>query len=106
MSNPTMVYRVGKKLKVDGQFFDYKIVEADLPQSADGDSKSELDVALSKGWFRTPAEALEGIPSDSEAPTREELESKAIELDIEFTKSTRDKTIAKKIAEVLSTQES
>lgn len=105
MSNPTMVYKKGKKLKVDGEYFDYKIVEAELPEDAAEDAESELDVALSDGWFKTPAEALEGIPDDEEAPTREELEAKATELGIEFAANTRDKTLAKKIAEVLEAQE-
>lgn len=101
MSNPTMVYKKGTKLKVDGEFFDYEIVEADAEEG----EESELDQALSEGWFRTPAEALEGIPSDNELPTREELEAKANELGIEFASNTRDKTLAKKIAEALENQE-
>lgn len=101
MSNPTMVYKKGSKLKVDGEFFDYKIVEAELPEDASEDAESELDVALSDGWFKTTGEALEETPSDDEAPTRAELEAKATELGIEFTEGTRDKTLAKKIAEKL-----
>jgi hypothetical protein len=100
-----MVYKKGKKLKVDGELFDYQIVEAELPEGAAEDAESELDQALSDGWFRTPAEALEGVPTDDEAPTREELEAKAAELGIEFTDGTRDKTLVKKIAEALAAQE-
>lgn len=105
MANPTMVYKKGKKLKVDGEFFDYKIVEAELPEGAAEDAESELDKALSDGWFKTTGEALEETPSDDETPTRAELEAKATKLGIEFTDGTRDKTLTKKIAEALEAQE-
>lgn len=101
MSNPTMVYRKGKKLKVDGEYFDYKIVEGDLPEDADEDAESELDGALGDGWFRTPAEALEGVPSDDEAPTRDELKAKADELGLEYAGNISTKNLAKLVEEAL-----
>lgn len=70
-----MVYMVGTMLRHDGYDFDYRIVEAET---------SELDDALADGWYRTPAEALAGVPSDSEAPTRAELKAKADELDLAY----------------------
>ena len=99
MSQPTMVYKCPGKHKIHGGKFDYKIVDAELPEGGEGDT--ELEEALADGWYRTTTEAKEGVPSDDEAPTREELEAKATELGIEFTEGTRDKTLAKKIAEAL-----
>lgn len=99
MSNPTMVYKKGTKLKVDGEFFDYKIVEADLLEGEEGDT--ELDDALADGWFRTTGEALEGIPSDEEAPTRDELKAKADELGLEYAGNISTKKLAELVAEAL-----
>lgn len=93
-----MVYRKGTKLKVDGEFFNYTIVEADTPEDAD---ESELDKALADGWFRTPAEALEGVPSDNEVPTRDELKAKADELGLEYPGNISNKKLAELVAEAL-----
>ena len=98
MSNPTMVYIVGTTLKHDGNIFDYKIVEADVPEGAEG---SELDAALADGWYRTPAEALEGVPSDDAAPTREELKTKADELNLEYPGNISTKKLAELVYSAL-----
>lgn len=85
MSNPTMIYKhPGRhKLHESGEKFDYKVVEAE-PESEG--AKSELDMALENGWYKTTTEALKA----NEPPTRAELETKANELKIKFTKDTSD----------------
>ena len=95
MINPTMVYRHPGKHKIHGSTFDYKIVDAET---------EELDDALSDGWFRTTLEALEGVPSDDEKPTREELELKAKELGIGYRSDISDKKLLARIEEVLAEQ--
>lgn len=98
MKQATMVYKHPGRHKIHGEMFDYKIVSAE-PEEEGG--KSELDQALSDGWFRTTPEALEGVPSDDEMPTREELEAKCKELKIPFQSTWKDGTLLKKINEVL-----
>lgn len=99
MSTPTMLYKKGAKLKVDGEFYDYIIVEA---ESEEGES-SELDKALADGWFKTPFEALNetandpGSPWIGDLPSREELEAQATELGIKFSSRTSDEKLAEKI---------
>lgn len=98
MKNATMVYKHPGRHKIHGEMFDYKIVEAE-PEEEGGES--ELDQALSDGWFRTTPEALEGVPSDDEMPTREELEAKCKELGISFQSTWKDGTLLEKINEAL-----
>lgn len=89
MEEPTMVYKRGSKIKVDGNRFDYKIVEA-----------AELEGALKDdGWFRTPAEALEGVPSDNEGPTRDELKLMAEQLGVEYPSNISTKKLAELVDE-------
>lgn len=98
MKNATMVYKHPGKHKIHGNRFDFKIVEAD-PEEENGDS--ELDAALADGWFKTTPEALEGVPSDGEMPTRAELEEKANELGISYPSNIKDATLLAKINEAL-----
>ena len=98
MKNPTMVYKHPGRHKIHGNMFDYKIVSAE-PEEEGGES--ELDQALAGGWFKTTPEALEGVPSDDEPPTREELEAKATELGISFPSNIKDETLLQKINEKL-----
>ena len=44
-----MLYKKGKKLLVDGDYFDYLVVE-----------ESQAEKELENGWFYTTQEALEG----------------------------------------------
>lgn len=60
-----------------------------------------LDAALNQGYFRTLPEAIAGHHDDDSAPTREELEAKAAELGIQFSKKTTDKSLSEKIEYVL-----
>ena len=98
MKLATMVYKHPGKHKIHGDLFDYKIVDAE-PEEEGGES--ELDQALSDGWFKTTTEAKEGIPSDDEMPTRAELEAKAEELGIKFQANWKDGTLLEKINEAL-----
>jgi hypothetical protein len=107
MSEPTMVYKSPGKHKIHGGNYDYKIVNA----VAEDGKASELDEALSEGWFKTTKEAsdgvpldgetADGVPLDDEAPTREELETKAAELKISFQKNTSNAALLKKIEKAL-----
>lgn len=90
-----MVYRHPGKHKIHGSTFDYKIVDAEA---------EELDDALSDGWYRTTTEALEGVPSDDEKPTREELELKAKELGLSFPSNIGDAKLLARIEEALAEQ--
>lgn len=109
MKQPTMVYRYpGNKAlgyKHDGDLYDHKVVD----QFAEEGEESELDAALADGWFPSPAEAKAGVVDetgdDTTPPTREELEAKATELGIEFTKRTKDETLLEKIEAALAEQE-
>lgn len=98
MNFPTLVYRTpGTHFSATGTY-DYRgVVDA-----------KELDAALADGWFRSLPEAIAGehaeVENDS-APTRVELETKAVELGIKFDGRTTDKSLAEKIELVLSEQE-
>lgn len=90
-----MVYRHPGRYKIHGSTFDYMVVDADT---------EELDDALSNGWYRTTPEALEGVPSDDEKPTREELEQKAKELGLSFPSNIGDAKLLARIEEALAEQ--
>ena len=78
--------------------------------------KAEFDELLKKGWFPSyeeaaagkiagkiieAAEAFEDAVDEVSAPTRDELETKAKELDVSFNARTSDKKLAERIAEAL-----
>lgn len=88
---PTIVYQTPGTHHCAGGTYSYLGV-------ADADA---LDAALAGGWFPTLPEAIAGEheqPVDNSAPTREELEAKAAELEIKFDGRTTDKLLAEKIA--------
>ena len=97
MSTPTMVYKTGSAIRHDGNYFDYKIVEADAEEGA----KSELEQALEEGWFRTTAEARECVPPDNEGPTREELKEMAQQLGLKYPSNTSTEKLNKLVNEAL-----
>lgn len=73
-------------------------------------SQTELDAALSAGWFRTMPEAIAGVavnhvaPVDEKSPpTRAELEQMASELGIKFDGRTSDRKLSALIDEKLGT---
>ena len=113
MKQPTMVYRypgsAALGFKHGKDIFDHKVVDS----HAEEGEESQLDAALADGWFPSPAEAKAGAiddtgddtGDDTTPPTREELEAKAIELGIEFTKRTKDETLLEKIETALAEQE-
>jgi hypothetical protein len=98
---PKMVFKSpGDQVLPGGKSYGYQAVNSD----------DEADAAVADGWFRTVPEAVAGKLDEVVAqehvevpPTREELEAKASELGIRFTKRTTDaelgETIAAKLAE-------
>tara|TARA_R110000744_G_C19336636_1_gene559096 strand:- start:1181 stop:1492 length:312 start_codon:yes stop_codon:yes gene_type:complete len=98
MEQATMVYKHPGKHKIHGGLFDYKIVSGEAEEE---DGESQLDQALSDGWFLTTTEAKEGTPSDDQAPTRAELEAKAVELEISFPSNIGDAKLLEKIEAAL-----
>lgn len=88
-----MLYKEGAALKVDGEMFDYIIV-----------LESDVEEHLADGWFKTTQEAL-GDEGPNSGPTREELETKANELEIKFRSNTSDKTLLARIEEALEAKE-
>lgn len=83
-----MLYKLGTELVWEGKTYDTKIV-----------AENEVEELLAEGWHKH----VNDIPSgeDNQA-TREELELKATELNIEFNESTRDSTLLKKINAALN----
>lgn len=94
MNFPTIVYRCPGDHHCAGGTYGYLGV-SEQPQ---------LDAALSGGWFLTLPEAIAGEAEDGSAPTRVELETKAVELGIKFDGRTTDKALAVKIAFALGEQ--
>ena len=116
MTQATMVYRspatkphttcVDRKT---GQTYETKVVDA---EPAEEGGKSELDQALESGWYGSPAEAIDAATGKVEPepavdfnapPTRAELEQKASELGVVFDDKMKDKTLSKKINQVIET---
>lgn len=97
-----MLYKHPGKHKIHGDKFDYVVVPED-----------EVESTIKKGWYKTTPEAKKNSKvidvkvnsekeGDNNLPTREELENKATELNIEFDGRTADKTLSNKIAEKLA----
>lgn len=97
MNFPTLVYRTpGPHFAATGTY-DYRGVA----------DPSQMEEAMSYGWFKSLPEALAGAHAQTEddsVPTREELEAKAVELEIKFDGRTTDKSLAEKIEFVLAEQ--
>lgn len=90
MKNATMLYRLGKELKLDCGEFDTLTVD---------NGTEEYSEAISNGWCTHPLNC--GVDMLS-IPTREELEIKANDLEIKFDGRTTDKALLLKIEEALS----
>jgi hypothetical protein len=93
-----IVYKDGGLHQRPGGTFSYRGVR----------SEEELEDALNSGWFRSIPEMIAGEhngsadPVDENSPpTREELEAKANELGIKFTKSTKNEKLLASIKEAL-----
>lgn len=83
-----MLYKHPGKHKLHNDMFDYIIVEEDNVQDS-----------ISDGWFKTTPEAKEASTLTASMPTREEMETKAKELNIKFPPNIKDETLLKKINE-------
>lgn len=93
--SPTIVYRCPGAHSRPGGSYDWLAIQ----------SQEALEDAFAKGWFATMPEAVDGkhaVPiDDTSAPTREELELKASELQIPFDGRTSDKKLGKLITDAL-----
>ena len=111
MEFPRLVYKNHGPHQRPGGSYDHAPVE----------SQTEMDAALSAGWFATLPEAIETKPvialpppalpppalpppADGEPPTRAELEAKAKELGIEFSPNIGDKKLGERIQAALDAQ--
>lgn len=91
MSFPTIVYKCPGTHHCPGGTYDYK-------GATDEQSLADL---RAEGWSMTLPDAIgseDEEPIDNSAPTRSELESKAVELGIKFDGRTTDKILGGKIA--------
>lgn len=96
---PTIVYKTPGNHQRHGGTYDYRAAS----------DYEELAALLSNGWFATLPEAIAGraaepLPDDNAPPSREELEAKAVELDIKFDGRTTDKSLGEKIENALLTR--
>ena len=94
-----MLYKSDGSQKIHGGMFDTLIVEQD-----------GLEDALNDGWFKSTSEALDVDPVEEQAkhdaeseakPTREEMETKAKELDISFSPNIGDDNLLARIQQAL-----
>lgn len=97
MEYPRYVYRKALAKREDKSAFDTLLVSSD-------DDRAQ---ALSDGWSDDVLQALAPKPepivvvNDDAAPTREELEAKAVELGLKFDGRTSDRKLGAMIAEAL-----
>lgn len=89
--DPRLVYRNNGPHLRPGGSFDYKLVSDEADHSE----------ALESGWFDTLPEALDANP-ETAAPTRAELEAKALELGLKFDGRTGDRKLAAAIESALA----
>ena len=97
MKNATMLYKSPGPHEIHGGHYDYIVIDAD--------EEGAIDAAKADGWFETTIEAKEAgeaAKAKREAelnapPTRAELEAKAKELSIQFSKKTTDDELGKLI---------
>lgn len=61
----------------------------------------QYDAAIAGDWFDNVPDALAGNKPNNSAPSRQELEAKAIELGLKFDGRTTDAKLGKLIAESL-----
>ena len=90
MENPTMLYKLGKHIEIEGSTYDYTIVD-----------EKEISDKLKEGWYLTTTDAKKVDSDDDGEVTREELEHKAKELSIKFDGRMSDKNLLAKINEKL-----
>lgn len=98
MSFPTIVYKCPGDHHRAGGTYSYRGAK----------DAQALSVLVAEGWFLTLPEAIEGKAAEAEdnsAPTRKELEAKAIELGIKFDGRTTDKSLGEKIDLAIAEQE-
>lgn len=99
-----IVYKVpGKNAGPKGKTYDWKPVK----------SEDEFNQAIESGWFDTLEEAINGKHAKSvklakpekndDAPTREEILTKANELELEFPRNISSKKLLALIKQKLST---
>lgn len=103
---PQALYQAGGQEIIEGrQFTSRAVLDVD-----------ELAAALADGWHETPAAcypaeepaklaAQDDEHDDTTPPTRAELEQKATELGVEFSKQLGDKKLAERIAAKLAAQD-
>lgn len=95
MDFPTIVYKTPGTHACPGGTYNYKGVE----------DQEGLDALIDEGWFLTLPEAICGKAAehhdDNAKPTREELETKAKELELKFDKRTSDRKLSEMIEYVL-----
>jgi len=89
--DPRLVYRNKGPYQRPGGTFDHKLVSTEAEQAD----------ALDSGWFDTLPQALDANP-DTAAPTRAELETKALELGIKFDGRTGDRKLGAAIEAALA----
>lgn len=95
---PTIVYKGHGPHSRAGGTYDYTAAN----------SQEELDAKLADGWFATLPEAIDAHDkpasksTDTEPPTRKELEAKAKELGIKFSPKTTDTELGTAITAVLA----
>ena len=104
---PTIVYRnPGKHRGPKGSTYDYLGVNSaeELKQAKAAGWRETLDGAASEKAEAVieQAEDLDEAIDEISAPTREELEKKADELEIPYNSRTKDETLVKRIAEALA----
>lgn len=99
MDFPALVYKNNGPHSRAGGTYDHKVVK----------DAAEFSVAVGEGWYRSLPEAIAGVSDSSvdaiedEAPvTRIELEAKAKELGIKFTKKTPDDDLSMLITTALA----
>lgn len=93
MSFPDLVYRVPGNHHGPSGTYNFKQVR----------NQAELDDALSNGWFKSVLDAIDQVEYVSDgAPTREEMEIKARELDLKFDGRTSDRKLLEMINAAIS----
>lgn len=90
MTYPNLVYRKHGPHHCKGGTYQFMQVRDD----------SELETAIAEGWFLSIEDALSGV--NSSAPTREEMEIKARELDLKFDGRTSDRKLMEMINAALA----
>lgn len=90
MINPTMLYKLGNHIEIEGLKYEYTIVD-----------EKEISEKLKEGWYLTTTEAKKVDTNDDGDITREEMEFKAKELGIKFDGRMSNKNLLAKIEEKL-----